>query len=267
MRTHLTLATGLLVTSLLLGLTGCSDDDEDATITIAPAHTTGTTGADGTVTLDLAEYDIAVTVEADGNGAEGVSVELYHGSSLALVWASIEGYYNNFALLNLASVNGDQALTIELVEQGIEYYEWNVDPALISLLYSDASFVEHCGEGTLEDLFGQAGSLGDFVFFRVYGGGAALREGNISVGFDIDGLSYAAFQELAFGLFGFIPQDIFEYCYYTLELEGTTFVLPTLHIGTIVQQGTPYAYKFILTWGENPPSSPKLCANSTGLPK
>jgi hypothetical protein len=143
-------------------------------------------------------------------------------------------------------------VTINLVEQGIEYYEWNIDPNLYDLLYSDVAFTEHCAEGTLEDLYNQASDLGDFVFFRVYGEGAALRDGTIAIGFDISGMYYAAFQELAFGFFGFIPEDTFEYCYYTLELDGTVFVLPTLHIGAIVQQGTPYDYKFILTWGENP---------------
>lgn len=255
MRKLLNLGSGVLVVSLLLGLTSCTEDDEsDPAVQHDPAHTTGTTNANGTVTLDLADYDIAVTVNADGAAAEGVAVEVYQGSSLAIVWAAFDGYYSNFQLLNLGSVNGNQSMTINLIEQGIEYYEWNVDPSLFNLLYSDAAFTEHCAQGTLEDLFAQAQTLGDFVFYRVYGDGAALRDGNISVGFDMQSMmySYDAFEQLAFGFFGFIPQDVFEYCYYTLTLDGTTFTLPTLHIGDIVTQGTAYDYKFILTWGENP---------------
>jgi hypothetical protein len=82
----LNLGCGVLVLSLLLSLASCTDDDDDdSVVEHAPAHITGATNANGTVTLELTGYDITVTVNAAGTAAEGVSVELYQGSSLAIV--------------------------------------------------------------------------------------------------------------------------------------------------------------------------------------
>jgi hypothetical protein len=254
MKSMLKTGFGLLVCCALLSMTACSNDDDDSSINHEPDHTAGLTDESGTVTLDLAEYDIHVTVMAAGEPAEGVEVELYQGTSIGIVWAEFGDYYSTFQLLDMHSVSGDQNLTLTLVEQGIEYMEWDVDPSLFDLLYSDAAFTEHCAQGSIEDVFTQAQQLGSFVFYRVYGDGADLRDGNIAVGFDMAGMmyNYAAFQEIVFGLFGYIPEDIVEYCWYELTIGEETFVLPTLHIGSIVQQGTPYDYKFILTWGADP---------------
>jgi hypothetical protein len=247
------LGAGLALSCLLIFAAGCSeDDDETPAATHEPTHSAGTTDAGGTVTLDLVDIEVAVTVTAGGEPAQGAQVEIFQGNSLALVWAEISGFYSNFQLLNMSQISGNQSLTIELIEAGIEYYEWSIDPSLFNLLYNDAAFTAHCEQGSIEEIFALAHGWSDFVFFRVYGGGAALREGNIAVGFDFGSLYWDAFAQIAFGFFGYIPQDVVEYCYYTLTIGDEIFVLPTIHIGSIVEQGSPYDYKFILTWGEHP---------------
>jgi hypothetical protein len=243
----------LMLAAMMAGFSGCGEDEEDNHLQLDPDHLSGTTDANGTVTLDLAQYDIVVNVTAGGAAAAGAAVELFQGNQLAMVWADLPGYYSNFSLLDLNTVDGDQNLAIGLIPAGIEYYEWDVDPALFGTLYSDDAYTEHCVEGNLQAIYSLVQSWeSEFVFFRVYGNGASLRDGNISVGFNFSTLSYEAFEQVAFGYFGFIPQDEVEFCYYTLEIDGTTYALPTLHIGTIVEQGTAYDYKFILTWGDEP---------------
>jgi len=204
MKTFARAGLGLLLGCGLLLAIGCNSDDDESSVNHEPDHTAGLTDASGTVTLDLTEYDIHVTVLAAGEPAEGVEVELFQGTSIGVVWAEFGDYYSTFQLLDMHSVSGDQNMTLNLVEQGIEYMEWDVDPSLFDLLYSDAAFTEHCAQGSIEDVFTQAQQLGSFVFYRVYGDGADLRDGNIAVGFDMAGMmyNYAAFQEIVFGLFG-----------------------------------------------------------------
>lgn len=254
MKNRNALGSGLVMLGLLLGTTGCTEESTTTGgLTLEPEHAAGTTDSAGSITLDLAQYDIQVHITANGQPTSGVHVELFQGDALGLIWAELEGYYSNFQLMDLSSIDGDQTVNLSLTPQAIEYYEWTTDPNLFSLLYEDPGFSEHCAQGNLESVYQQAQTWGSpFLFLRAYGNGASLRDGNVSVGLDFGSMSYDAFEQVAFGLFGFISEDVFEFCYYTLELEGTTFVLPTIHIGTIVTQGTAYDYKFILTWGENP---------------
>lgn len=247
-------AATLMLAGVLVGLTGCSeDDDENNRLQIEPEHTTGTTDANGQVTLDLAQYDIRITVSANSLPAAGAEVELYQGDDLAVIWADQPGFYSNFRLLDLDAVTGNQDLAITLVPAGIEYYEYEQDPALFNSLYEDEAFTETCAQGGLQEIYATVQALGlQYVYFRAYGNGASLRDGNISVGFDFGSLSYEAFEQVAFGYFGFIAEDELEFCTYSLVLDGQTYLLPTVHIGTIVSQGTAYDYKFILTWGQSP---------------
>lgn len=219
-----------------------------------PGHDNGLTGADGHVTFDMVDYSLDVSILYNGSPMNGVTVDVYQGTNLALVWASMAGYYGNFQLLNLGSLNGNQSITLELVDQAIEYLGWDLDPALFDLLYGDPGFTAHCTQGNLQALYNQANDWGEpFVFFRAFGDGAALREGNVAVGFDVENMSYDAFEEIAFSFFGYMPSDILDYCYYTLTIGGMTFTLPALHISDLTQQVEgDYQYKFIVTWGENP---------------
>lgn len=244
----------LLVAGLLFGVTGCGDDEEDNnTLNLDPEHTSGTTDANGQVTLDLAQYDIQVTVNANSLPAAGAEVELYQGDELAVVWVELAGFYSNFRLLDLDDVDGDQQFAISLVPAGIEYHEYDQDLTQFNALYGDEGFTETCAQGGLQEIYSTIQALGlQYVYFRAYGNGASLRNGNIAVGFDFGSLSYAAFEQVAFGYFGYIPQDELEFCYYTLVIGDQTFLLPTVHIGTIVSQGDAYDYKFILTWGQSP---------------
>jgi hypothetical protein len=242
---------GLMIWSPIEDLPTCADYGFAGPGT--PGHATGFTDSSGMATLSLLQHSVQVTVYAGGNPAFGASVEIYQGTSLAIVWAELAGFYGNFQLLNLHEISGDPVIDIHLIAEGIEYFVYPDDPALFGLLYGDPAFSAHCQQGSLLEIWTLAQDWGiPYVVLRAYAGGAALREGDITVGFEIGGLSWEAFEQLAFGFFGYLPEDTVEFCYYILEIGAESYLLPSIHIGTIVDQGAAYDYKFILTWGEVP---------------
>jgi hypothetical protein len=268
------------VIALMLGFVGCSKDDDDTQTTNPPAYepeySSGQTGADGNVSINMGSYNLDVHVEDEANQAvSGADVLAFQGQNVAYVWAEGAGYYSGFQLVDLANISSsaggssasvldpstgrttsgtDVSLSFELIDITGFVYELANDPPNIAGIYSDEGFQEYCITGTLDDVYEAFDLfLTEGRAVRVYGSAAALR-GVSSINFIFSGLNLTpeVFDELMFDMTGLVPTDSIEFCYYTLLLEGNTYYLPHIHIGELTYESSASDFKFILTWGQDP---------------
>jgi hypothetical protein len=252
------LRTGVLalaVTGLGLGLSSCTEDEDDEGTSYAPEHVTGTTNNLGQAALDLENYNVAVTVLSEGDApVTGADVDVFQGESYALLWVELAGYYPIFQVLQL----GEQELytvNLTLIESGGFFQIFNADPPHIAHLFTDGSVTPHCFEGTLSDMYNAAATtLGGYWAIRVSGEAAALGDpGIVNLGLFTNGLSVEYFEQLMFSAASLYEGDTFQFCFYTIHVGDQDFYLPYVHVADVVaQQETEYDYKFILTWGVAP---------------
>ena len=233
--------------------TGCQEGFNDAVY--EPEHVNDTTGSNGLVDLALANYNVHLTVlDEAGSPVPGADVSLFQGESAALVWIELAGYYPLFQVIELAGETS-YTFTLTLIESGGYFQIFPTDPANIVTLFADASVTAHCFEGTLEDVLA-AGmtSIGGYMAIRIYGEAAGLGDDDsiVNLGLFTSGIDIAIFQELMFGAASIMPGDVVQFCFYSINVGGTDYYLPYLQIGDVISVDDDYAYKFIVTWGENP---------------
>ena len=250
------LRTGVLalaVTSLGLGFSSCTEDDEGTNYD--PEHVTGTTNAQGQLGLDLENYNVAITVLNEANTpVSGASVDLFQGEAYSLLWVELAGYYPVFRILQLGSQEL-YTINLTLIESGGFFQIFEADPPHIAHLFTDGSVTAHCFEGTLSDMYNAADTaLGGYWAIRVSGEAAALGDpGIVNLGLFTYGLSVEYFEQLMFAAASLYQGDVVQFCLYTIEVDDQLYYLPYLHINDVVQlQDTEYDYKFILTWGVAP---------------
>jgi hypothetical protein len=212
------------------------------------------TGNDGTADLVLPNYAVHLTVQDEGGApVPGAAVSLFQGQSTALVWIQQAGYYPLFRVLDLGG-QSSYTFTLTMVGAGGYFQILSADPDHIGDLFSDHAVTPHCYQGTLADILSAGMTTFDgYLAIRVIGEAAALGGGGVvNLGLFTAGINEAIFQELMFGATSIMAGDVVQFCLYSINVGGTDYYLPYVQISDVIDQVDDYAYKFIVTWGENP---------------
>lgn len=244
----------ILLVGMSTGFMACTEDDDETTVSYDPIVVEGESDVNGEVDVVMGDYTVEVMIQdGEGNPVPAVDVTAFQGESVLVLWALGEGYYSDMTIIELT---GQATVTLTVTLLPTEGYVLEPGAAIagLSALFADASVTEHCGEGTLADLLTQINEWAlPFLFFSLDGAVAGLSgQDVINLYMMMSGMNQDIFDELLFGQASLIPGDVISYCWYTITVDDVDYALPLLHINQVISQATPYDYKFIVTWGENP---------------
>jgi len=263
----------------------CSSDDEED-ITTDPRYPTARnstcnpTDSLGEVELNLTTHIVSVTVvDTAGDGLSDVDVCAYLLQDYLFVFASdtYNEHYPNFTFIpyeslpakpvgdffprpaviqspeESQSVEVEVDLTLYSVEQ--DFYQYEIDPQYIDLIFSDEWITLHSSQGMLSDVYQLADSIDSEggVLIHLSDDVADSTQSDIQtavVAMDLI-TNYNEFASLMGWAFNITGTDSLTFSY----ISYGDLILPVVYIDDITISRGDFWAQFTLTWGENPEDS------------
>lgn len=224
---------GLVV--LFMHMYGCSEDSSPPVYT--PDYGSQLTDSDGWAKITLSDFSYEVTLlDDDENPVPDATVKVFQGNKTALVYAEAAGRFPDFFITE--HDRDEYEFTFHLYSvQGRMVDPDYIDLATFRAMYLDIAMVPHEIESDISTVYAMmAEEAAETYVVRVYGGAASKSDRSSMV----LGVSFTDPDEFVFfnefheetGLLG---SNVVGGQYYTINVGGTEYVLPVIHLDELVQ--------------------------------